>query len=130
MLWTDSPEVSAADVPLRKPANRSGMGVEGMGRKPGTDAGRNRKPEKSGTNQTKGHGAGYRPKKEGPTMTQKEVEEKIIRLLEEVRNVYLEYIPDGKQLNCAVTDKALFAFNAYWDAEKGFPIDCYKEVSK
>lgn len=63
-------------------------------------------------------------------MTRKEVEEKIIGLLEEVRNVYLEYIPDGKQLNCAVTDKALFAFNAYWDMEKGFPIDCYKEVSK
>ena len=63
-------------------------------------------------------------------MTRKEVEEKIIGLLEEVRNVYLEYIPDGKQLNCTVTDKSLWAFNAYWDTEKDFPIDCFKEVSE
>ena len=40
-----------------------------MGSEPGTDAGRDRKPEKSGNNQTKGHGAGYRPEKEGLTMT-------------------------------------------------------------
>jgi hypothetical protein len=106
------------------------MGVEGMGRKPGTDAVRNRKPEKSGTNQTKGHGAGYRPEKEGPTMTRKEAEGIILGLLEEVRNVYLEYNPDGKQLNIAVSDESVFAFNDYWDKEKDFPIDCYRRISK
>jgi hypothetical protein len=106
------------------------MGVEGMGSEPGTDAGRNRKPEKSGTNKTKGQGAGYRPEKEGPTMTQKEVEEKILGLLEEVRNVYLEYNPDGKQLNIAVAYDQLSAFNNYWDKEKNFPIDCYRRISE
>jgi hypothetical protein len=64
----DSPEVYAADVPLRKPADRSGMGIEGMGSRTGTDAGGDRKPKKSGTNQEKGNGAGYRPEKEGLTM--------------------------------------------------------------
>ena len=63
-------------------------------------------------------------------MTRKEVEEKIIGLLEEVRNVYLEYNPDGKQLNIGVLDKSVWAFNDYWNMEKDFPIDCYKEVSE
>lgn len=63
-------------------------------------------------------------------MTRKEVEEKIFELLEEVRNVYLEYNPDGKLLNLTVADKSLSAFNAYWDTEKDFPIDCFRRVSE
>lgn len=63
-------------------------------------------------------------------MTRKEVEEKILGLLEEVRKVYLEYNPDGKQLNIGVLNKSLWAFNDYWNTEKDFPIDCYKEVSE
>ena len=63
-------------------------------------------------------------------MTRKEAEIKILGLLEEVRNVYLEYNPEGKQLNIAVSDEAVFAFNDYWDKEKDFPIDCYRRISK
>ena len=63
-------------------------------------------------------------------MTQKDVEEKILELLEEVRNVYLKYNPDGKLLNIAVMDKSLWAFNAYWDTEKDFPIDCFRRFSE
>lgn len=63
-------------------------------------------------------------------MTRKEAEGVILGLLEEVRNVYLKYNPDGKQLNIAVTDESLWAFNDYWDKEKGFPIDCYRSVAE
>ena len=39
-LITDRAEISATDVPLRKPAGCSPLGLPGMGAEPGTDAGR------------------------------------------------------------------------------------------
>lgn len=51
------------------------MGFEGMGRKPGTDAGWSREAAKSGNHQTKEHGASYRPEKEGLTMEITDVHE-------------------------------------------------------
>ena len=63
-------------------------------------------------------------------MTQKEVEEKILELLTKIRSIYLEYNPEGKQLNIAVSDESVFAFNDYWDKEKDFPIDCYRRISE
>jgi hypothetical protein len=120
----DSPEVSSADVPLRKPADRSGMGVEGMGRKPGTDAVQYRKPAKSGNNQTKGHGACYRPEKEGLTMTRNEAEERILIILEELHRVYFDYNPNGDYLNVTISKDYISATNAfsYGGKDHDFPI--------
>jgi hypothetical protein len=121
----DSPEISSADVPLRKPADRSGMGIEGMGSRTGTDAGGDRKPKKSGTNQEKGNGAGYRPEKEGLTMTREEAEKKIEKLILEIADVYQEYHPDGELLNMAVTKTCCWAFNAYWKMDIDHPLDAF-----
>ena len=120
----DSPEVFAADVPLRKPSDRPGMGVEGMGSEPGTDAGRDRKPAKSGNNKTKGHGAGYRPEKEGLTMTRNEAEERILKALEELQQVYFDYNPNGEYLNVTVSKNYISATNAfsYGGKDHDFPI--------
>lgn len=63
-------------------------------------------------------------------MTQKQAERKILGLLNEIRSIYLEYNPEGKQLNIVVLDEAVLAFNDYWDKEKDFPIDCYRRISK
>lgn len=58
-------------------------------------------------------------------MTRKEAEEKIGKLLLEIRDIYHEYNPDGKQLNIGVTDKGHWAFNAYWAEDKKHPMDFY-----
>lgn len=117
----DSPEISAADVPLRKPAGRSGMGPDRMGRKPGTDAGRSREAAKSGNHQTKEHGADYRPEKEGLTMTRKECENKILDLLSEIRSVISAYNPEIKSCWMAINGDAVWAYKLRED-KNGEPI--------
>lgn len=124
MLRANGQEISAADVPLRIPADGSGLGVERVGAEPGNDAGGSGKPEESGNHPKERNGAGYRPKEtEGLQVTQKEAEEKIGKLLMEIRDIYHEYYPEGKQLNMAIVDEHCWAFNAYWEKDKEHPMD-------
>ena len=69
------PQVSAADVPLRKPAGRADLGLPGMGRKPGTDAGRYQQNADQGDPDPQRKRADDCSEKEGLTMDWHEAEE-------------------------------------------------------
>ena len=56
-----------------------------------------------------------------------EAETVLLEKLNEIRELYLEYNPDGKYLSVCITDDGVQCNNAHWGDDAGMIIDCARQ---
>ena len=59
-----------------------------------------------------------------------ECEEQILELLEEIKQVYRRYNPDGEYLTMVISGTHISANNAYWEKDSKRPLEFYVNDGK